>query len=313
MPANVTVIAGAAQVDLYLGNYSYANVVASMENLKFKAATDINRIMWKNASGTTYKLMHDASGASNHISGRVLVTDNNGAAETYSALTFDGAILATTGTARASIVQANSQLNMHGTLNILAKDGATYTTVGTRNASGDSAVLDLNNIGTVNLPLLTASRILELDSSKNVVSVVKGTAYNKNFGSSAGDVCEGNDSRIAYLSYSSDKLTVTGSIEATIDYYVGSGKGIYDAGNAKRISFDHSAGKINFNGDIQVSGFVQNTSGGGVALKVKKFSQDDAPSLETDESAFWVDTNDSNKVYLVYSIDGVIVKKVELT
>lgn len=197
MPANVTVIAGAAQVDLYLGNYSYANVVASMENLKFKAATDINRIVWKNASGTAYKLMHDASTSSNHSGGRVLFTDNNGAANSSSALTFDGTTLACSNAISGAVVTASSQLNIHSTLNVLSSGGVGYTTVGMRNASGPTPVLDLYNIGTVNLPLLTESRILELDASKNVISVAKGTSYNKNFGTSSGTVCEGNDSRLS--------------------------------------------------------------------------------------------------------------------
>jgi hypothetical protein len=50
--------------------------------------------------------------------------------------------------------------------------------------------------GTTTLTDLTASTILELDASKNVVSAVKGTAYNKAFGTTAGTVCEGNDSRL---------------------------------------------------------------------------------------------------------------------
>jgi hypothetical protein len=50
--------------------------------------------------------------------------------------------------------------------------------------------------GTIVLSNLTASTILELDGSKNIVSATKGTAYNKNFGTGSGTVAEGNDSRI---------------------------------------------------------------------------------------------------------------------
>lgn len=49
--------------------------------------------------------------------------------------------------------------------------------------------------GTINLSALTASRILELDGSKNIVSVAKGTAYNLNLGTTAGTVMEGDDTR----------------------------------------------------------------------------------------------------------------------
>ncbi|MCO4819777.1 MAG: hypothetical protein KC517_09145 [Bacteroidetes bacterium] len=80
MPPNVTVIAGASQVDWYLGNYTYADIVASMENLKFKLATDLNRFVYKNAAGTSYKLMADGSTTSNIPINSVLFADTNGAA-----------------------------------------------------------------------------------------------------------------------------------------------------------------------------------------------------------------------------------------
>lgn len=50
--------------------------------------------------------------------------------------------------------------------------------------------------GTVNIDSLTASQIVETNASKNLISAAKGTAYNKNFGTGAGTVTEGNDSRI---------------------------------------------------------------------------------------------------------------------
>lgn len=46
--------------------------------------------------------------------------------------------------------------------------------------------------GNVNLPQLTPSQIVETDASKNLVSAAKGTAYNKNFGTTAGTVLEGS-------------------------------------------------------------------------------------------------------------------------
>lgn len=44
---------------------------------------------------------------------------------------------------------------------------------------------------------VTASEILEVDSSKELISAAKGTAYNKSFGTGAATVCEGNDSRLS--------------------------------------------------------------------------------------------------------------------
>jgi hypothetical protein len=70
----------------------------------------------------------------------------------------------------------------------------------------DDLVLSANNLITVASPLqfvnvvnfdsLTANTILEIDGSKDVVSATKGTAYNKNFGTTSDTVCEGNDSRL---------------------------------------------------------------------------------------------------------------------
>jgi hypothetical protein len=46
---------------------------------------------------------------------------------------------------------------------------------------------------------LTASQLLELNGSKEVISVAKGTAHNKNFGTTAGTVAAGNDTRFLGL------------------------------------------------------------------------------------------------------------------
>jgi len=42
----------------------------------------------------------------------------------------------------------------------------------------------------------TANQVLEVDGNKDLVSAAKGTAFNKNFGTTSGTVTEGNDSRI---------------------------------------------------------------------------------------------------------------------
>jgi hypothetical protein len=52
-------------------------------------------------------------------------------------------------------------------------------------------IIDLN-AATINAPQLTASQRLELDASKNVISVLKGTADNANYGTTAGTVLEGS-------------------------------------------------------------------------------------------------------------------------
>lgn len=202
MPANVTVVAGTTPVDVYLGNYTYASAIATggMESLRVKLATDLNRLIYSNAARTFYKVMADASTTANHAAARVLFTDANGAAQTSGDFAFDATekVLSVVGNFEASgvsqsqIVTATSQLNTHGSINILAKGDVGYTTIGLRNVAGASAVFDLYNLGTINVPLLTASQILETDGSKNIVSAAKGTAYNKSLGTTAGTVAEGN-------------------------------------------------------------------------------------------------------------------------
>ena len=51
--------------------------------------------------------------------------------------------------------------------------------------------------GSVLISGLTASQIVETNASKTLVSISKGTAYNKNFGTGSGTVAEGDDSRLS--------------------------------------------------------------------------------------------------------------------
>jgi hypothetical protein len=88
MPANVTIIPGAKQVDLYMGNYTYADIVASMEPLKLHLATDINRLIYKIADGTAFKILTDASGAANTPATRLFFADSIGAASSSADLIF---------------------------------------------------------------------------------------------------------------------------------------------------------------------------------------------------------------------------------
>lgn len=87
----------------------------------------------------------------------------------------------------------------------LKKDGSVAMT-GNLDLGGNGIV----NAGTINLSGLTASTILELDGSKNIVSASKNTAYNKNFGTTSGTVTQGNDSRLSQLTTKGD-LFVFGS------------------------------------------------------------------------------------------------------
>ena len=85
---NVTTIANATPIRFYLRNYTYDTMAAKLPTLSFGLSTDVNRLVYKNASGTMYKIMTDASTSSNHAPGRVLFTDANGAANSADSFTY---------------------------------------------------------------------------------------------------------------------------------------------------------------------------------------------------------------------------------
>lgn len=70
----------------------------------------------------------------------------------------------------------------------------------------------------INGSYLTASSIVETDASKNLISAAKNTAYNKAFGTTAGTVAEGNDSRFSPLLVSAADGTVVTGVTETITY-----------------------------------------------------------------------------------------------
>jgi hypothetical protein len=62
--------------------------------------------------------------------------------------------------------------------------------------------------------------------------------------------------------------------------------------------------KGNFSGDMNVGG----------ELTIIVYSQDSEPTLDTDNKlAMWIDTNDSNKVYIIFRRGSGDQVKVELT
>lgn len=121
---------------------------------------------------------------------------------------FSGALnIGTTNASAINIGRAGSgNLNIRGSsVNIEAVLLSIFGGTASFALSGTSATIGATTInlsgnvninGTVNLPNLTASQRLELDASKNIISVAKGTADNKDFGITAGTVMEGNDSRV---------------------------------------------------------------------------------------------------------------------
>lgn len=92
MAANVTVIVGATEIRFYFGNYTYAEMVgaANMPALTMRLATDQDAICFKNAAGTLFKLLKDASTTDHTPAERVFFADATGQATNDGNLKFDG-------------------------------------------------------------------------------------------------------------------------------------------------------------------------------------------------------------------------------
>lgn len=182
MPANITQITGATEIDFYLGNYLYADVIASMENLKFKLATDINRLIFKNAAGTNYKLMHDASGATNIPNTRVLYANADGAASSNAGFVFNGTKLSIPlDLGRAGVVDdyirlQNDKTTIHcgGNDAMVFEDDKVYTalTMGIGTATPNAAnMLEVNGIVRVgDTGASVAGVLMELKKDQNAVT-----------------------------------------------------------------------------------------------------------------------------------------------
>jgi len=96
-------------------------------------------------------------------------------------------------------------------------------------AKTTSVTWTFSNAVPINLSALTASQRLELDGSKNIISVAKATGDNKALGTTVGTVMEGNDSRVVnnefilYASFESGEqgnisFKVQGSLVVTQSY-----------------------------------------------------------------------------------------------
>jgi len=81
-------------------------------------------------------------------------------------------------------------------------------------AKSTSQIWTFSNATPINLSALTANQTLELDGSKNITSVAKQDAYNAAFGTTAGTVTEGDDTRVANDSFVLYGSFVTGEVGA---------------------------------------------------------------------------------------------------
>jgi hypothetical protein len=95
MGANVHVIEGATEIELYFRNYTYATALSDLNNLENVFFTDLDRFGYKAWSGTPKagslrKFLEDASGSSNIPDESVLFANSDGRATFDSDFSFDG-------------------------------------------------------------------------------------------------------------------------------------------------------------------------------------------------------------------------------
>jgi len=151
--------------------------------------------------------------------------------------------------------------------------GIYITLSGTGGVAGDNWRFGVWPEGVVNLNNLTGSQLLELDSSRNIISVAKATAHNKSFGTTSGTVAEGDHlhsdiyvSKVAgpgayfasnYLQFNGDNVSNNDYIsynDATNAYYL----------NADTVRQNTSANASIYVKDVNANGAI--TSGAGVKM-----------------------------------------------
>lgn len=187
---NVTTIAGATPIRFYLRNYTYDTMSAKLPSLSFGLATDVNRLMYKNASGTMYKLLTDASTTSNTAAGRIFFADANGAATGSDSFTYDDGDVNILGYMYCEDVYSGGALyaddGIYSSSDVggvsVYVDSSVYTPAGRMTPEGGYAVLLTNRTGgpSVKGEVVTASSGYDNSVSKIVVDVPSpiGVFYN---------------------------------------------------------------------------------------------------------------------------------------
>lgn len=160
---NTTIVPGASQVKIYLGNYPYSQIL-TMPYLSLRLASDINRLFYSDVAGVKRKIMVDATGSTNTPTNRIFYSDANGAATSNAGLLFDGTNFTAPNLTTAGLVDGvdvsafKTSYDGHnhgtGTTNALTKftNGATGET-------GDSRISDDGDLVTVTGPLSTTGNI----------------------------------------------------------------------------------------------------------------------------------------------------------
>ncbi len=110
--------------------------------------------------------------------------------------------------------------------------------------------------GNINVGGLTASRIVETDATKTLVSVAKNTAYNKNFGTTSGTVSEGNHNHSGTY-----EPAITGTANRILKVQ-SDGTGVIESSitdDGTNVNFTNT-GYTRFNQPLYISGLSSKTS-----------------------------------------------------
>lgn len=148
-----------------------------------------------------------------------------------------------------------------GGFGIISTNGLTLTDdFGIKNTTNNAAMYFLSTgkidvDGTIILGDLTASTILELNGSKEIISATKGTAYNKDFGTDSGTVSEGQNAAITTkVSISSLELLALNATPKALLPAPGVGKTYEILGILARLNFGTAAYATNVTLQIQFTG-----------------------------------------------------------
>ncbi|MFA5395514.1 MAG: hypothetical protein WC346_05780 [Methanogenium sp.] len=109
MADNVTVIPEATPINFYLGNYAYTDIVSDMKILQYRLDTaGSERIFYRNAAGTLFKIMTDASDGTNAPEGSIFFADSIGACKSSTNLLFSNETIKLNNLTASRVVIANA-------------------------------------------------------------------------------------------------------------------------------------------------------------------------------------------------------------
>lgn len=80
MGSNINQVPGATEIELYFRNYTYATALSDLSNGEMVLFTDLERLGYRDFSGSLRKIVEESSGSSNITEGCILYADSDGRA-----------------------------------------------------------------------------------------------------------------------------------------------------------------------------------------------------------------------------------------